>query len=152
MGGSGGAAIDIRRSIHMFAFACIPCCKNWLEGRHSHSRRHRCHTLSCFSKGYPMSHLSDLWDTEPHTLCRHQQTGSPFTGCGRHQHHMLSWNGYLQVCPFLQAAKVYVHSSVLACTGMCKLQSCSNQKQQEDEDDIVELGDSHDDIDERFDI
>ncbi len=28
-----------------------------------------------------------------------------------------------------------------------KLQSCSNQKQQEDEDDIVELGDSDDDID-----
>ena len=37
----------------------------------------------------------------------------------------------------------------LACTGMCKLQSCSNQKQKEDEDDIVELGDSDDDIDEQ---
>ena len=36
----------------------------------------------------------------------------------------------------------------LACTDMfCKLQSCSNQKQQEDKDDIVELGDSDDDID-----
>ena len=32
----------------------------------------------------------------------------------------------------------------LACTDMCKLQSCSDQKQQEDEDDIVELGDSDD--------
>ena len=30
----------------------------------------------------------------------------------------------------------------LACTYICKLQSCSNQKQQEDEDDIVKLGDS----------
>ena len=35
----------------------------------------------------------------------------------------------------------------LACTDMCYLQSCSNQKQQEDEDDIVELGDSDDDND-----
>ena len=35
----------------------------------------------------------------------------------------------------------------VAFTDMCYLQSCSNQKQQEDEDDIVELGDSDDDID-----
>ena len=35
---------------------------------------------------------------------------------------------------------------------MYKLQSCSNQKQQEDEDDIVELGDSDDDIDEQLDV
>ena len=35
----------------------------------------------------------------------------------------------------------------LACTSMrCKLHSSNNQKQQEDEDDIVELGDSDDDI------
>ena len=37
----------------------------------------------------------------------------------------------------------------LACTDMSKLQSCSNQKQQEDEDDSVELGDSNGDIDEQ---
>ena len=35
---------------------------------------------------------------------------------------------------------------------MCKLQLCSNQKQQEDEDDIVELGDSDDDIDGQVDV
>ena len=40
----------------------------------------------------------------------------------------------------------------LACTNMCKLQSCSNQKQQEDEGDSVELGDSDDDIDEQVDV
>ena len=40
----------------------------------------------------------------------------------------------------------------LACTNMCKLQSCSNQKQHEDEDDSVELGDSDDDIDEQVDV
>ena len=40
----------------------------------------------------------------------------------------------------------------LACTDMCKLQSCSHQKQQEDEDDIVELGDTDDDIDEQVDV
>ena len=40
----------------------------------------------------------------------------------------------------------------LACADMCKLQSCSNQKQQEDEDDIVELGDSDDDMDGQVDV
>ena len=40
----------------------------------------------------------------------------------------------------------------LSCTDMCKLQSCSNQKQQEDEDDIVELGDTADDIDVQVDV
>ena len=40
----------------------------------------------------------------------------------------------------------------LACTDMCKLQSCSNQKQQEDEDDIVELGDTDNDIGEQVDV
>ena len=40
----------------------------------------------------------------------------------------------------------------LACTDMCKLHSCSNQKQQEDEVDIVELGDSDNDIDEQVDV
>ncbi len=38
----------------------------------------------------------------------------------------------------------------LACADMSKLQSCSSQKQQED--DIVELGDSDDDIDEQVDV
>ena len=38
----------------------------------------------------------------------------------------------------------------LSCTDMCKLQLCSNQKQQED--DIVECGDSDDDIDEQGDV
>ena len=40
----------------------------------------------------------------------------------------------------------------LACTNMCKLQSCSNQKQHEDEDDSVALGDSDDDIDAQVDV
>ena len=40
----------------------------------------------------------------------------------------------------------------LACAYMCKLQSCSNQKQQEDEDDIVELGGTDDDIGEQVDV
>ena len=40
----------------------------------------------------------------------------------------------------------------LACTDMCKLLSCSNQKQQEDEDDIVELDDTDDDIDVQVDV
>ena len=34
--------------------------------------------MSCLSglpKGYPLSHLSEVCDTEPHTICRHQQTG-----------------------------------------------------------------------------
>ena len=38
----------------------------------------------------------------------------------------------------------------LACTDMCKLQLCSNQRQQKD--DIVEFGDSDDDIDEQVDV
>ena len=37
----------------------------------------------------------------------------------------------------------------LACTDMCKLQSCSNQKQQEDEYDIVELGGTDDEREKR---
>ena len=40
----------------------------------------------------------------------------------------------------------------LSCTDMCKLQSCSNQKQQEDEDYIVELGGTDDDIGEQVDV
>ena len=41
----------------------------------------------------------------------------------------------------------------LACTNRCcKLQSCSNQKQEEDEEDIVKLGDSDDDIDGQVDV
>ena len=35
---------------------------------------------------------------------------------------------------------------------MCKLQSCSNQKYQENEDNSFELGDSDDDIDEQVDV
>ena len=35
---------------------------------------------------------------------------------------------------------------------MCKLQSCSNLKQQEDGDDIVELDDTDDDIGEQVDV
>ena len=59
----------------------------------------------------------------------------------------------LQVCPFLQADTVYVHGKYIACTDMCcKLQSCSNQKQQEDEDDIVDLGYSDDDKDGQVDV
>ena len=34
----------------------------------------------------------------------------------------------------------------------CKLQSCSNHKQHEDEDDIVELGESDNDIDGKVDV
>ena len=76
MGGSGGAAVHTRRSSHPFDFACTACCKNWVKGSHRHSRRHRCHVaLSGLPKGYPLSHLSEVWDTEPHTICRHQQTG-----------------------------------------------------------------------------
>ena len=38
-------------------------------------------------------------------------------------------------------------ANILACRDMCcKLQSCSNHKQHEDEDDIVELGESDNDI------
>ena len=59
---------------HLFVFACTACCNNWFEC--SHSRRHRCHVaLSCFPKGYPLSHQLEVRDTEPHTVCRHQQTG-----------------------------------------------------------------------------
>ena len=57
----------------------------------------------------------------------------------------------LQVCPFLWAAKVYMHGKwTIACIDMCKLQWCSNQRQQED--GLVELGDSDDDIDAHLDV
>ena len=62
----------------------------------------------------------------------------------------------LLVCKCVRSYKLTKCTCIanrLACTDMCsKLQSCSNQKQQEDEDDIVELGDSDDDIDEQFDV
>ena len=75
MGGSGGAAVHTRRTRHSFAFACTACCKNWFEGSHSRIRRHRYHVaLYCFPKGYPLSHLSEVWDTEQHTIFRDQQT------------------------------------------------------------------------------
>ena len=35
---------------------------------------------------------------------------------------------------------------------MCKLQACINQKQQEAEDDSVQVGDSDDDIDGQVDV
>ena len=63
MGGSDRAAVHTRRIRHPFAFACTACCKNWFEGSHRHSRRHRCHiALSGIPKGYPLSHLSEVWD------------------------------------------------------------------------------------------
>ena len=40
----------------------------------------------------------------------------------------------------------------LACTYMCKLQAYINQKQQEAEDDSVQVGDSDDDIDGQVDV
>ena len=40
----------------------------------------------------------------------------------------------------------------LACTYMCKLQACINQKQHEAEYDSVEVGDSDDDIDGQVDV
>ena len=285
-------------SRHPFVFACTACCKNWFEG--SHSRRHRSHVaLSCFPKGYPLSHQLEVRDHEPHTVCRHQQTGmvigrqhicdslnglhtftgcdtvsafasrgklsalklmkkdityqetfiqvgqswyvqphifqkvqqftcpmyvaasrttelndlryqlfcakrgeiesillplcrnclsmhliqanyqaaiwkcclparptvanptkcgwiyvmmasSPFTECGRHQHH----NAVLELlaCKCVRSCKLKCAcmANGLACPDMCKLQSYSCQKQQED--DIVELGDSDDDIDEQVDV
>ena len=70
------AAVHTRRTRHSFAFACTAWCKNWFEGSRSHIRRPRWHVaLSCFPKGYPMSHLSEVRDTEQHTVCRDQQTG-----------------------------------------------------------------------------
>ena len=77
---------------------------------------------------------------------------SPFTGCGRNQHRMLSWNCWL-ACKCVRSCKLpkcTCMANGLACADMCKLQSCSSQKQQED--DIVELGDSDDDIDEQVDV
>ena len=62
-------------------FACTACCKNWFEGSHGHIRRHQCHVaLSCFPKGYPMSHLSEVWDTEQHTICQDKQTSGLVIG------------------------------------------------------------------------
>ena len=62
----------------------------------------------------------------------------------------------LLVCKCVRSYKLTTCTCIanrLACTDMCcKLQSCSNQKQQEDEDDIVELGDSNDDIDGQVDV
>ena len=51
---------------------------------------------------------------------------------------MLSWNCWLACVP-----KCTCMANGLACADMCKLQLCSSQKQQED--DVVELGDSDDD-------
>ena len=56
---------------------CMRCMRQELvQDSHSHSRRHRCHVaLFCFPNGYPLSHLSEVWDTEPHAIFRHQKTG-----------------------------------------------------------------------------
>ena len=77
---------------------------------------------------------------------------SPFTGCGRNQHHMLAVLE-LVACKCVRSCKLpkcTCMANGLACADMCKLQSCSSQKQQED--DIVELGDLDDGIDEQVDV
>ena len=59
----------------------------------------------------------------------------------------------LLACKYVRSSKLQkctYMANGLACTDMCKLQSFSNQRQQEDE--IVELGDSDDDIDEQVDV
>ena len=76
MRGRGGAAVHTRRRRHPFAFACAACCKKWFEYSHSPSRRYICHVaLLCFPKWHSVSHLSGVWDTVPHAICRHQPTG-----------------------------------------------------------------------------
>ena len=76
MAGNGGVVVHTRTSSHPFAFACIACNNNWFEGGHSQSRIHRCHVaLSCFPKVYFLSHLSEVWDTEPHTFGQNHQAG-----------------------------------------------------------------------------
>ena len=59
------------------------------------------------------------------------------------------------VCKCVRSCKLTKCTCIanrLACIDMCcKLQSYSNQKQ-EDEDDIVQLGDSDDDIDGQVDV
>ena len=75
---------------------------------------------------------------------------SPVTGYGRHQHHAVL---ELLACRCVRSCKLPKCTCIaneLACADMGKLQSCSNQKQQED--DIVELCDSDDDIDEQVDV
>ena len=59
----------------------------------------------------------------------------------------------LLACKYVRSCKLpkcTCMANGLACTDLCKLQSCSNERQQED--DIVELGDSDDDIDEQVDV
>ena len=62
----------------------------------------------------------------------------------------------LLVCKCVRSYKLTECTCIanrLACRDMCcKLQSCSNHKQQEDEDDIVELGESDNDIDGKVDV
>ena len=62
----------------------------------------------------------------------------------------------LLVCKCVRSYKLTKRTymaSRLACTDMCyKLQSCNNQKQQGDEDDIIGLGHSDDDIDGQVDV
>ena len=61
----------------------------------------------------------------------------------------------LLACKCVRSCKLPMYTCMahgLTCPDMCKLQSCSNQKQQEDEDDIVELGGTDDDIGEQVDV
>ena len=50
------------------------------------------------------------------------------------------------------ACKCVRSCKLSTCTCMANGLACSNQKQQEDEDDIVELGDADDEIDEQVDV
>ena len=73
----------------------------------------------------------------------------PFTGCVPHLHQMWSWS----CCP----ANVYVCAHLctcltngLSCTDMCRLQSCSNQKQADDTQPEFELGVSDEEIEDQL--
>ena len=83
----GCSAPNKKAGTHLL-FAYTACCKNWFEG--SHSRRHQCHVaLSCFPKRYPLSHQLEVRDTEPHTVCPHQQTCMVI---GRHHMWQPNWD------------------------------------------------------------
>ena len=87
--------------------------------------------------------LVPQWPILPSVDGYMMMTISPFTECGHHQQQLLA-------CKCVRSCKLPKCTSManrLACTEMCYLQSSSYQKQQEDKDDIVELGDSDDDID-----
>ena len=66
---------------------------------------------------------------------------------------MLSWNCWLVLNKCVRSCKLPTCTGMangLACPDMYKLLSCSNHKQ--DEDDIVQLGDTDDAIDEQVDV